>query len=116
MFAEYKKALKKYAEFSGRTPRKEYWMFVFYNFIIAIILSIILGILHVSLLIFVYDLFIIFPSVAISMRRLHDTGHSGWWLLIGLVPLVGAVILFVFYVTDSQSGENKYGPNPKGIA
>jgi uncharacterized membrane protein YhaH (DUF805 family) len=57
----------------------------------------------------------ILPALAVGVRRLHDTGRSGWWLLIALIPLVGVIVLIIFYVQDSQPGVNKYGPNPKGV-
>ncbi|TJY41720.1 DUF805 domain-containing protein [Cohnella pontilimi] len=60
-----------------------------------------------------YALAILLPSLAVSVRRLHDTGRSGWWLLIGLIPLIGAIILLVFTCQDSQPGDNRYGPNPR---
>jgi uncharacterized membrane protein YhaH (DUF805 family) len=110
----YLEGLKKYAVFSGRSRRKAYWMFTLFNVIIAIALGIIevlvggpgvLGIL--------YSLAVLIPGIAVSVRRLHDTNRSGWWLLIGLVPLIGPIVLLVFVVQDSQAGANQYGPNPK---
>ena len=105
--------LKKYAVFTGRARRKEYWMFFLFNIIATIILGIIAGVIHTKVLSVLYDLALIVPSVAVTVRRLHDTDRSGWWILIGLIPLVGTIILIVFEATDSQPGENKYGPNPK---
>ena len=110
--------LKKYAVFTGRSRRKEYWMFVLFNIIISIILNIIdrvlgLDFANTGLLLLIYDLAILIPSIAVGVRRLHDTNRTGWWLLIALVPLVGAIILIVFFAQDSQPGENQYGPNPK---
>jgi uncharacterized membrane protein YhaH (DUF805 family) len=64
----------------------------------------------------IYSLAVLIPSLAVSVRRLHDTNRTGWWIFIGLVPLVGAIILIVFYATDSQPGDNQYGPNPKTVA
>jgi uncharacterized membrane protein YhaH (DUF805 family) len=119
----YLAALKKYAEFNGRSRRKEYWMFLLFNIIISIILAVIdkatgsfnetvgIGILGA-----IYDLAILIPSIAVSIRRLHDTDRSGWWLLIGLIPLIGAIVLFVFMVQDSKPGQNRFGPNPKEAA
>lgn len=113
--------LKKYAVFSGRATRKEYWMFVLFNFIISFGIgivgsmgSLVVGI-NLSFLSFIYFLAIIIPSIAVGVRRLHDTDHSGWWMFISLIPIIGTIILLVFLVTDSQAGENKYGPNPKGV-
>jgi uncharacterized membrane protein YhaH (DUF805 family) len=116
----YLAVLKKYAEFSGRARRQEYWMFFLVNIIISIILAVIdkmtgsfseaagMGVLGG-----LFSLAILIPSIAVSMRRLHDTDRSGWWLLIGLIPLIGAIVLIVFLVQDSKPGQNQYGPNPK---
>ncbi|ALV34321.1 DUF805 domain-containing protein [Streptomyces sp. CdTB01] len=109
-------ALKKYAEFSGRSRRKEYWMFALFVGIIDVILAIIpiasktpalfalLGIFYLAILV---------PSLAVGVRRMHDTGRSGWWLLIGAVPFIGGIWLLVLTCLDSQPGPNQYGPNPK---
>jgi uncharacterized membrane protein YhaH (DUF805 family) len=111
----YIEVLKKYAVFSGRARRMEYWMFVLFNFIIAIVIGIVEGILgSPAILSMIYSLAVLIPSIAVSMRRLHDIGRTGWWLLIAFVPLIGAVVLLVFMVLDSQPGSNAYGPNPKG--
>ena len=113
----YLAVLKKYAVFDGRARRQEYWMFVLFNIIIAFGLGFIEGLVGgpgvVGLL---YSLAVFIPGLAVSVRRLHDTNRSGWWLLIGLVPLVGAIVLLVFMVQDSQPGDNPYGPNPKTAA
>jgi uncharacterized membrane protein YhaH (DUF805 family) len=110
----YVKVLKNYVGFSGRARRKEYWMFVLINFIIAFVLGFIEGVLDIpQFLSGLYSLAIFLPSLAVSIRRLHDTGRSGWWLLISLVPIIGAIILIVFACMDSEPHENKYGPNPK---
>ena len=68
-----------------------------------------------GLLIFVYAVAVFVPSLAMSVRRLHDTGRSGWFLLLNLIPYIGGIIVFVFSVLDSQPGANQYGPNPKGL-
>ena len=112
----YLSVLKKYAVFSGRARRAEYWYFVLFNMIIGIVLGIIDGgIGSGSILSGIYPLAVLIPSIAVSVRRLHDTNHSGWWLLINLLPLIGTIILVVFLVRDSQPGKNQYGPNPKGM-
>lgn len=110
----YLEVLQKYAVFGGRARRKEYWMFALINAIIGIILGLVekrIG--GPGVIGGVYSLAILIPAIAVSVRRLHDTGRSGWWLLISLVPLVGAIILLVFMVTDSTPGENQFGANPK---
>lgn len=116
----YLEVLKKYAVFSGRARRKEYWFFVLFNIIISIVLAVIDGVTGsfspeagMGLLGGIYTLAVLIPSIAVSVRRLHDTGRSGWWLLIALVPLIGAIVLLVFMVQDSKPGQNQYGANPK---
>ena len=117
--------LRKYADFSGRAVRKEYWMFQLINTIIFAVVGILMVLLTSALhsigfvflgILVVYFLAIILPSLAVSFRRLHDTGRSAWWLLIGLVPYIGSLVILVFTVLDSQPGDNAYGPNPKGVA
>lgn len=110
----YLKVLQNYVGFSGRARRKEYWMFVLFNFIAGIILGIIEAIIGLpGILSGLYSLAILIPSLALVFRRLHDTGKSGWWILISLVPIAGSIILLVFMCLDSDAGTNKYGPNPK---
>ncbi len=118
----YLAVLKKYATFGGRARRKEYWYYCLFNFIINSLLSIIdfkTGSynvnIHVGLLSGIYLLAILIPSLAVAVRRLHDTSRSGWWLLIALVPIIGAIVLLIFMVLDSKPGENQYGQNPKGV-
>ena len=119
----YLTALKKYAEFSGRSRRKEYWYFVLFYIIFGVVLAFIddmTGTLDaqagIGLLSGVFALAMLIPSFAVSVRRLHDTDRSGWWLLISLIPLIGALVLLLFMVGDSKSGENQYGSNPKDVA
>lgn len=115
----YLHVLRNYATFSGRARRKEFWMFALFNFIIAMVLTIIGMVAFGSnsgaskLLADLYELAVLVPSLAVSVRRLHDTGRSGWWLLIALVPFVGAIVLLIFDCLDSEPGDNKWGPNPK---
>ncbi len=106
----------KYADFSGRARRSEYWFWT-----LALILAYIAGVIlaavakpFIFLLVIAY-LAVLVPSLAVSVRRLHDTGKSGWFVLFGLVPFVGGIVLLVFTVMDSTPGDNQYGPNPKGI-
>jgi uncharacterized membrane protein YhaH (DUF805 family) len=115
----YLEVLKKYAVFSGRARRREYWMFTLVNFVITILLMIIDGALGLGdrggmgPLRAVYTLAVLIPGIAVSVRRLHDVGRSGWWLFIALIPCVGGIILLVFMVQDGQPEPNEYGPNPK---
>lgn len=111
----YLKVLQNYVGFSGRARRTEFWMFILFNFLAG---GIVLGILDAilgtgNLLSGLYYLAVFLPTLAVWSRRLHDTGKSALWLLIGLVPLVGIVVLLVFACLDSDPGNNQYGPNPK---
>lgn len=111
---------KRFAEFHGRSRRKEYWMFALFSCLICFLLYIpglVLlrsgtGLIFFALY-FIYALAALIPSLACSVRRLHDTGRSAWWLLICLVPLFGSVTFLVFMVLDSHPETNLYGPNPK---
>ena len=130
----YLKVLKQYVDFSGRARRTEYWMFTLFSVIISIALGIVdalvfgtgsfaavlgggvtasvsLGVLGT-----IYSLAVLLPSLAVAVRRLHDTDRSGWWLLIGLVPLVGGIVLLVFLVLEGTRGPNSHGADPKAVA
>jgi uncharacterized membrane protein YhaH (DUF805 family) len=117
----YLQVLKKYAVFSGRARRKEYWMFALYNIvfiILAILLDNVAGTTNHTLgagglFYMLYVLAVLIPSLAVLFRRLHDVGKSGWWIFISLIPLIGSIWLLVLLITDSDAGENAYGPNPK---
>lgn len=118
----YLMVLNKYAEFNGRAGRAEYWYFILFNFLIMIglnILSAMFGkIPGLGMILWatasLYGLAMIVPGLAVAVRRLHDTNKSGWWILICLIPLLGAIVLIVFMILDSQPDANQYGPNPKG--
>jgi uncharacterized membrane protein YhaH (DUF805 family) len=127
----YLDAFRKYADFSGRSRRAAYWYFVLFNVIVTFALAILaslLGALNGSEgvgvfgvlafivygLLIIYSLVIILPSLALSVRRLHDTDRSGWWVLINLVPF-GSIVLLVFFLMDSTPGQNRFGLNPKGV-
>ena len=116
----YLEALTKYAVFSGRSRRMEYWYFVLFNIIVSIVLGVIDGLLGTSgsyagagLLSGIYGLAVLIPSLAVTVRRLHDTDRTGWWILIALVPLIGVIVLLVFALLEGTPGDNQYGPNPK---
>ena len=118
----YLKVLKQYADFSGRARRKEYWMFVLFNMIFAIVAMILDNVLGIAMegigygpLYGLYVLAMLIPGLAVAVRRLHDVGKSGWMILIALIPLIGAIWLLVLMVTDSNAGENQYGQNPKEV-
>ncbi len=121
----YLAALQKFAVFGGRARRKEYWLFVLFNAIIVTVLFTLaflppsgpgegLG-LAISFLLILYVLAIAVPSLAVAIRRLHDLGKSGWWMLISFIPIAGAIWLLILFASDSQPGDNAYGPNPKGV-
>lgn len=116
----YIEVLKKYAVFNGRARRKEYWYFyLFYMliYIALIIIDVVAGVFSaeagIGLLSGIYTIALLIPGIAVGVRRLHDTNRSGWWLLIGLIPIIGAILLIVFLASDSKPEENQYGPNPK---
>ena len=116
----YLKVLKNYAVFSGRARRKEYWMFVLFNMIFAIVAIILDNILGTAiegigygLFYILYCLAVLIPGLAVLVRRLHDSGKSGWFFFIVLVPIIGGIWLLVLLCTDGNAGENEYGANPK---
>jgi uncharacterized membrane protein YhaH (DUF805 family) len=114
----YLRTLKKYAVYDGRACRKEYWYFFLFNILIIIGLTFIdyaIGTLNPKghgLLSTIYTLAVAIPTIAVSVRRLHDRGKSGWWFLINLVPLAGPLVFLVFMVPAGQPGANEFGPNP----
>ena len=109
----YLMAFKKFADFSSRSRRSEYWYFVLFNFLISLVLGFVDGFLGTYILSILYTVVIFIPSLAVGVRRLHDTTRSGWWMLIGLVPLIGFIVLIVFFAQDGHPGSNKWGRNPK---
>jgi len=109
----YLDVLKKYAVFTGRARRQEYWMFFLIYTIIYFILAVIDAMLTAGLLGTLYILATLIPAIAVTVRRLHDIGRSGWWWLIAFIPVLGGIVLLVFAAQDSTPGENQFGPNPK---
>ncbi|MFN3159410.1 MAG: DUF805 domain-containing protein [Rubinisphaera brasiliensis] len=122
----YLKCLRQYVDFSGRARRKEYWMFTLFNLIIAFLIGFVGGIILLAVGVdgpeydsaingigAIYNLAILLPALGVLVRRLHDIGKSGWWIFIALIPLIGAIILLLFLIRDSEPGSNQYGPNPK---
>lgn len=105
--------LSQYAGFTGRARRSEYWFWYLATFVAYLAAVILDSIIGIPLFVVVVALGAIVPTIAVGIRRLHDTDKSGWFLLIGLIPLIGAIVLIVFFVTDSGP-DNQYGPNPKG--
>ena len=120
----YIKVINQYSDFSSRARRQEYWMFALFNIVFAIIalmLDIFLGTtfefqglgIGSGFVSIVYSLFVLIPNLALSVRRLHDVGKSGWFLLIAFIPFIGGVWLLILFLTDSQTETNQWGPNPK---
>ena len=114
-----KRPLQKYADFTGRAPRPEYWWFVLAQIIVLIIAMFLDSILGTDfggsgygLIYLVVALGLLVPALAAGVRRLHDTNRSGWWLLLALIPIVGAIILIVFLASAGDAGDNQYGPPP----
>lgn len=115
----YLKVLKHYVDFSGRARRKEYWMFVLFNILIAIGIGVIDSVMGwkngwgIGRLGGLYNLFVLLPSIAVCARRLHDIGRSGWWQLIAFVPILGWIVLLVWTASEGAPGPNEYGRDPK---
>lgn len=119
-FAEaVKTVLSKYAVFSGRARRSEFWWFVLFNILVSIVAAILDAALGTGwgsgsgVISLIVSLALLIPYLAVTVRRLHDTDRSGWWILIGLIPLVGFIVLLIFTVQDGTPGPNKHGPSPK---
>jgi len=107
---------KKYAVFSGRATRSEYWYFVLINVVVSIILVFTDRVLASGgLLNGIYSLAVFLPSIAVTARRLHDTDRTGWWQLLFVIPIIGFIVLIIFLATDGTPYENRYGANPKGL-
>lgn len=111
----YLEVLRKYAVFYGRERRRVFWWFVLIHILILFFLSIVETVLtgQAAILTGLYNLAVFIPALAVTIRRLHDTGRTGWWVLIGLVPFFGQIILLIFMLLDSEPETNEYGPNPK---
>jgi uncharacterized membrane protein YhaH (DUF805 family) len=118
----YAKVLRQYADFNGRARRTEYWMFTLVSVIVGLVLGLVDEVVFVGpglsttgWLHTIYSVAVLVPTLAVSARRLHDTGRSGWWLLIGLIPLIGVVVLIVFFALEGRRSCNAYGPDPKAV-
>jgi uncharacterized membrane protein YhaH (DUF805 family) len=118
----YAKVLRQYADFNGRARRTEYWMFTLVSVIVGLVLGLVdevvfigPGLSTTGWLHTIYSVAVIIPTLAVGARRLHDTGRSGWWLLIGVIPLVGAIVLIVFFALEGQRSSNAHGPDPKAV-
>ncbi|MCY8143389.1 DUF805 domain-containing protein [Bacillus haynesii] len=111
----YVKAIKNYAGFTGRARRKEFWLFCLFSYMVLVLYGFFKAILHLpeykieTYLGMIYLLAILVPCLAVTLRRLHDTGKSGYWICIGLIPLIGQFILLIMLCQDSEKEENQYG-------
>jgi uncharacterized membrane protein YhaH (DUF805 family) len=119
----YLEALKKYAEFSGRATRQEYWMFVLFNFVFSSAASLLDGFIGLTygenygtygLINSIYSLVLFIPGLSVTVRRLHDTTRSGWFMLIALIPIIGWIKIIVVLASRGVEGPNKYGADPQG--
>lgn len=114
----YSICLSKFADFSGRARRREYWTFALVNCLIAVLL-LILGLAFgedspaSNIMVTIFYLIMLVPNLSVSVRRLHDIGKSGWYMFLSLIPLIGGLILLIWSLMDSEPGENQYGKNPK---
>jgi uncharacterized membrane protein YhaH (DUF805 family) len=119
----YLKVLRQYADFTGRARRTEFWMFILFSVLISLVLALadwalglqVLPGTTTGVLGALYGVAVLIPTLAVTVRRLHDTGRSGFWIFIGLVPVVGAIVLLVFEVMEGQRGDNAHGPDPKAV-
>ena len=119
----YLEPLKKYAVFSGRARRKEYWTFFLGNIILSFVVGMVEGAAGLEWgtsgtgpLSVLLSLALLIPGLAVGVRRLHDTSRSGWWMFIALVPIIGVIVLIVFWASEGHPGTNDYGRNPKEVA
>lgn len=109
----YVDVLKNYAGFSGRARRKEFWMFSLIHLVVAAVLFGLGLAIDTTIPYFIYVVATFVPSLAVLVRRLHDTDRSGWWFLISFVPLVGGIVLLVFLASEGKPEQNEHGANPK---
>lgn len=104
-----------YANFTGRAQRSQYWWFALFSFVGSIILNVIDAALfgaNATILSLLWSLALLIPSIAVGVRRLHDLDKSGWWLLLALIPLIGALVLIYWFVQRGTEGDNQYGADP----
>lgn len=109
-----KSGFDNYVNFDGRARRSAYWYWTLFAILASIAANILDAVTDVPLFSLIVGLGLLLPGLAVSVRRLHDTNRTGWWILIGLIPIIGWIVLIVFYIQDSDPGENQYGPSPKG--
>lgn len=116
MIEAVKVCFSKYATFSGRARRSEYWWFALFTWIVSLVLSLLDGSMSgdVGILSGIWGLGTFLPALAAGARRLHDIDRTAWWLLIMLVPLIGLIVLIVFLATPGTRGANRFGTDPLG--
>lgn len=107
------KVIQNYVGFSGRARRKEYWMFYLFYVIFYIVAAILDGVVGTFVFTLIYSLGLFLPSLAVLVRRLHDTNRSGWWVLLLLLPIIGAIVIFIFTLLEGTKGDNNFGSDPK---
>ena len=110
----YLAALRNYVGFGGRARRREFWGFALVSAVVSVALQAGGWLVKSQIPVQVYEIAVLLPSLAVLFRRLHDAGRSAWWLLIGVIPLAGQIVLLVFLCTAGDRGDNRYGPDPKG--
>ena len=108
-----KSVFSQYANFKGRARRSEYWWYILFYVIVSVVVYIIDAVIGSQVLSYIVDLLLLLPTLAVGVRRLHDTDRSGWWLLIAPIPFVGPIILIVWFCQDSKPAPNVHGPSPK---
>ncbi|MHA2771378.1 DUF805 domain-containing protein [Vibrio harveyi] len=120
MFDWYYRVILNYSNFSSRARRQEYWYFTLVNVLVNLVMGIIDRVIgsvmqmdNFGFFGVIYALFIMIPSIAVTVRRLHDSGRTGWWALIAFVPIIGVLVLLYFLIQDSEEGSNQYGATPK---
>jgi uncharacterized membrane protein YhaH (DUF805 family) len=112
----YTDVIRRYAEFDGRSGRPEFWWFMLWNLVITVVVYLVgiavLGSARGGLLADLYGLLVLLPSLGVEIRRLHDTNRTGWWVLLAVIPIVGAIVLIVFFALAGTAGPNRYGAEP----
>ncbi len=105
-----------YTKFDGRASRPAFWWWFLFSILVSIAGSLIDAILGTSFVYILAALALFLPGLSVAIRRLHDTGRSGWWILIGIIPIIGAIVLIIFYIEKGDEGANEYGPPPPDAA
>jgi uncharacterized membrane protein YhaH (DUF805 family) len=108
--------VERYADFQGRSPRSEFWWFALFYMLLSLGVGMIAAVSDTlgGILNLVVTICLLVPSLAVSIRRLHDTDRTGWWILLYLIPVIGTIVLIVFYVQRGTDGDNRFGPDPLG--